>query len=72
MVFASNKYGVYRAQIYGLAFLTRNIYFVNRFLHLTEARFLVVGENSSNFAMEIRRNRTENSAQIGGKELTDG
>ena len=70
--FAKYKYMVCSCQIYGLAFLTRNTCFINRFLHLTEVRFLVVRIFSSNFAMEIRRNRTENSAQIGGKELTDG
>ena len=52
MVFTTRKPMVCRAQIIGLCFLTRTPRFVNRFLHLTEAQFLVDGIFSSNFVLK--------------------
>ncbi len=40
---------LYRAQTYRLGFLRRKGRFVNRFLHLTEARFLDFGDLCCNF-----------------------
>ena len=51
MVFTPRKYSVYKAQIYGLAFLTPTPRFVNGFLHQFKPRFLAVGYFSSNFAV---------------------
>ena len=51
MVFTPRKYSVYRAQICGLAFLTRTPRFVNRFSHQLKPRFLAVGYLCSNFAV---------------------
>ena len=50
MVFRPRKYNVCKPYIYGLAFLTRKPRFVNGFLPLTEALFLVVGIINSTFA----------------------
>ena len=51
MVFTPRKYSVYRAQICGLAFLTRTPRFINRFLRQFIPRFLAVGYLCSNFAV---------------------
>ena len=50
MVIRPRKYNVCEPEIYGLAFFTREPRFVNRFLRLTEALFLVVGIINSTFA----------------------
>jgi hypothetical protein len=52
MVFTTRKYMVCKAQTIGLCFLTRTPRSVNRFLHQIEARFLVDGIFSSNFALK--------------------
>ena len=59
MTFTNGKYGVYASQIWCLqganhrfVFLTRDARFVNRFLQVIEARFLVITIYSGNFAVE--------------------